>query len=192
MTGWPCLRGRDRADRLPGDLRPAGGDHHRSWPIRSSHDRPDARRDPGWARASHFLLGADELGRDNTRAHLLRRPDLAARRGGKPRGLAVAGGAVLGCCRHMGRPRGPTLARHRRCAGMPYLVFAHSLVDGAGAAQADHARRGRDRLLFHRRVARVRARPGPVYKGKEYIEAARSLVPAPCASMCVTSSQCRG
>jgi len=31
MTGGRGLRGRDRADRLPGDLRPAGGDHHRSW-----------------------------------------------------------------------------------------------------------------------------------------------------------------
>jgi peptide/nickel transport system permease protein len=124
----------------------------------------------------HFLLGADELGRD-----ILVRICYGARIsllvGVVAAGLAVAGGAVLGMLAgYMGRLVDTTLARLIDVVlAMPYLVFAIALwtaLGGQGGIMLDVAV-----IAFFSFGAVARVVRGQVLsiREKEYIEAARSL-----------------
>ena len=126
--------------------------------------------------SKHFLLGADELGRD-----ILVRICYGARIsllvGVVAAGLAVAGGAVLGMLAgYMGRLVDTALARLIDVVlAMPYLVFAIALwtaLGGQGGIVLDVAV-----IAFFSFGAVARVVRGQVLsiREKEYIEAARSL-----------------
>jgi len=126
--------------------------------------------------SKHFLLGADELGRD-----ILVRVCYGARIsllvGVVASGLAVTGGAILGMLAgYLGRLVDTTLARLIDVVlAMPYLVFAIALwtaLGGRGGILLDVAV-----IAFFSFGAVARIVRGQVLsiKEKEYIEAARSL-----------------
>jgi peptide/nickel transport system permease protein len=126
--------------------------------------------------SKHFLLGADELGRD-----ILVRICYGARIsllvGVVASGLAVTGGAILGMLAgYMGRLVDTTLARLIDVVlAMPYLVFAIALwtaLGGQGGILLDVSV-----IAFFSFGAVARIVRGQVLsiKEKEYIEAARSL-----------------